>query len=79
MAKIKIAAIADTTHISKSVQTFIDRHPELQDGAVIIKVDVEGSQGRRRTNEIRQFLLKMKYQTSPALARLKFNGFPARL
>ena len=46
MAKIKIAAIADTTHISKSVQTFIDRHPELQDGAVIIKVDVEGESPR---------------------------------
>ncbi|MCJ7364595.1 DUF3150 domain-containing protein [Klebsiella quasipneumoniae] len=56
MAKVKITAIADTSEISKSVQDFIDRNPELQDGAVIIKVDVEGCQGRRRTDEIRQFL-----------------------
>nr|QTX14084.1 hypothetical protein [Klebsiella pneumoniae] len=56
MANIKIAAIADTTQISNTVKSFIDRNPELQDGAVIIKVDVEGCQGRRRTNEIRQFL-----------------------
>ncbi len=47
MAKVKITAIADTSEISKSVQDFIDRNPELQDGAVIIKVDVEGCQGRQ--------------------------------
>ncbi|BDO05728.1 hypothetical protein [Klebsiella quasipneumoniae] len=37
MANIKIAAIADTTQISNTVKSFIDRNPELQDGAVIIK------------------------------------------
>jgi hypothetical protein len=30
MANIKIAAIADTTQISKSVQSFIDRNPEFK-------------------------------------------------
>ncbi len=48
---------------SVTLKSFIDRNPELQDGAVIIKVDVEG-QGRRRTNEIDSFLMKMKYRTN---------------
>lgn len=71
MAKIKITAIADTTQISNSVKSFIDRNPELQDGAVIIKVDVEGCQGRRRTDEIRQFLDEAEVSDQSSVSKVE--------
>lgn len=78
MAKIKIAAIADTTHISKTVKNFMDRYPELQDGAVIIKVDVEGSQGRRRTNEIKQFFEEDEVSDQSSVSKVEIQWISSK-
>lgn len=78
MAKIKIAAIADTTHISETVKSFLERNPELQDGAVIIKVDVEGSQGRRRTNEIRQFFDEDEVSDQSSVSKVEIQWISSK-
>lgn len=78
MAKTKITAIADTTYIRETVQDFIDRNPELQDGAVIIKVDVEGSQGRRRTNEIRQFFDEDEVSDQSSVSKVEIQWISSK-
>jgi hypothetical protein len=53
---INVNSIKTTEEIESGIAGFIKRYPELLGGAVITKVDISGSQGKRRNAEIKSMV-----------------------